>query len=146
VRPERGWKAAAIAAGMTSVLALSGLWQNLERQGAAGPAAHGAAYGDLDTATRGEAEGVKAFPKSAGFAGIVLHPSAADTFRSHTFRVSDASGRVVVPESDLPRDKDNFYLVVVDLRSLPPGAYAIETYGMDGGQRRPLDRFPFTVR
>lgn len=146
-RAERGWKAAAIAAGMTSVLALSGLWLNLERQGAAGPAAYSGAFGDLDTLTRGgETAGIKAFPKSAGFAAITLHPSDADTFRDHTFEVKDPSGKVVVPERALLRDKDNFYLVIVDLRSLPPGTYAIQTYGTDGGRPQPLDRFSFLVR
>jgi predicted anti-sigma-YlaC factor YlaD len=149
-RPERGWRTAAMAAGLTAVIALGGLWtsvQKMERlESSANPSAVSAIYDDLSPATRGEAEAIRTYSRSAGFASLVLHPSSADTAHDHTFRISDPSGKIVVPESPLARNTDNFYNVVVNLKSLPPGAYRIQTYGTDGGQHQPLDQFPFAVQ
>jgi anti-sigma factor RsiW len=159
-RPERGWQAAALAAGLTGLIAIGG-WvtsvrqvRQLERTAgttAAASAAPRSAAGtstlffNLDTATRSEATGPLQVPASAGHATLVLHPGPADTYREHTFRIDDERGKIVAPEARLLRNPEDFYSVDLDLGLLPRGGYTIQTFGTDGGAHIAVDRFPFTV-
>ncbi|HEV7516616.1 MAG TPA: zf-HC2 domain-containing protein [Thermoanaerobaculia bacterium] len=169
-RRERGWQAAALAAGLTGVIAMGGLWTStqrvhqLEAQRASAPVLRGVhtgtsgeaagqqatavstSYYDFSPVTRGESVAARPIPAGAGYATLILHPSAADTAREHTFQIRNGLGRVVQGESALLRNPDNFYSVLLPLQSLPPGDYVIETYGTDGGAHQRLDRFPFTVQ
>jgi hypothetical protein len=163
---QRGWQTAALAAGLTGLIAIGG-WvasvqqvHQLERMAAgggttapvlrggqqAGEAAAGTLLVNLQGATRGEPEGEARIPASAGHATLVLHPSAADTYKQHAFQIRNGKGDAVGPEAPLaPNPEDFFYSVDLDLKLLPPGGYAIQTFGTDGGAHIPVDRFPFTV-
>jgi hypothetical protein len=162
-RPERGWQAAALAAGLTGLIAIGGWVASVQRvhrfessaavlRGSQNPAGSGVAragtstlYFNLETVTRGETAGPPAIPASAGHATLILHPGSADTFKEHTFRIDDEGGKVVAPEARLLRNPDDFYSVDLDLGFLPPGGYTILTFGTDGGAHIAVDRFPFTV-
>ncbi len=164
-RRERGWQAAAIAAGLTGVIALGGLFTSVQkvhrleeslgsvqvlRETGKPSIAVGTALGDLfpagAVARGGDAEGAVTVQKSAGHATLTLHPAAIDPYPEHSFEIRTAAGESLGGEHPLlPRNPDNYYSLDVDLASLPPGNYSIQVFGETGGTHKPLDRFPFTV-
>jgi anti-sigma factor RsiW len=163
---DRGWRAAALAACLTGLVAIGG-WvgtvQQLHRaereprvtRGAQGPAAAAgspiAFNSQLNeisaTVTRdGRAPAPPTFQAGSRHATLILHPRPTDTYREHAAEVLDAGGKVIAASDHLELKTGNYYSVDIDTDRLPPGAYTIQVYGTDGAARKPLDRFPFTIK
>ena len=162
-RRERGWRAAALAAGLTGVIALGGLWTSIEKVHqledslAAVPTLRGPAvkserptavstyHVSFEPVTRGLPEEAPTVPKSARYATLTFVPSSKDIYHEHTFKISDGAGGDVVGESPLRINIENFYSVDLSLDPLAPGNYLVQTYGIDKGAHLPLDSHPFRI-
>ncbi|MEA2693783.1 MAG: putative zinc-finger [Acidobacteriota bacterium] len=166
---ERGWQAAALAAGLTGLVAMGG-WvgtvQQLHRSAAqlasveretprlrggkaqAAPAAGGhsiSAQLSADSVVRGEtlSKPVAISLPKAGEATILLnHP--ADTPGEHAYKILDAQGRTLASGEGLQPSPLHSYLVTFDSKLLPPGPYTIQLSSL-GSAESPTS-FSFIVK
>ena len=164
---ERGWRAAALAACLTGLVAIGG-WvgtvQQLHRvedaepgppRGAQGqaaaagsPIAFNSQLNEISaTVTRnGRAPAPPTFQAGSRHATLILHPRLTDTYREHAAEVLDSGGKVIAASDHLEIKTGNSYLVDIEPNRLRPGAYTIQVYGTDGAARKPLDSFPFKIK
>jgi anti-sigma factor RsiW len=166
---DRGWRAAALAAGLTGLVAIGG-WvgtaQQLHRaeraaeprvlRGAQSPAtatdpliAFNSPLNEIfATVLRDAAAPAPAtLQAGSGRATLLLHPRPTDTYRQHAAEVLDAGRKVIATSgNNLELKTGSYYSVEIDTNRVPAGAYTIQVYGTDGGGRKPLDRFPFTIK
>jgi anti-sigma factor RsiW len=159
VRPERGWQAATLAAGLTGLIAIGG-WvanvrqvQNLEQaaaartpqvQTAAGATAVSGKYVYFEPSTRATSEEVREIRKSDGTAGLTFNPTSRDVYHEHTFKLSRA-GVDLVPETPLKPPNDGVYSVFLQLASLPPGDYVLSIFGTDDRAHVEVDSHRFRL-
>jgi len=158
-RPERGWQAATLAAGLTGLIAIGGWVANvrqvrdLERVAAAGKPAVQAAgapavsgrYVLFEPSTRGVSEEVREIHKSDAYASLTFNPTSRDVYHEHTFQLRNGAGVDVMPESSLRPPNDGVYSVVLLLASLPPGDYVLSIFGTDNGAHVELDSHRFRL-
>jgi anti-sigma factor RsiW len=174
-RRERGWQAAALAAGLTGVIALSGLWTSVQKvhrlEDQIGSTK--TLRGGSQRAGAGERPSAGGPPIAAGTDLADLYPAGGPVARGGaeaTAPIQKGAGHAtlilhpgsadvykqhsfeirdasdrVLASGTRLLDKDRSYAVTVDLTSLSPGPYVIQVFGTDGGAHKPLDRFPFTV-
>jgi anti-sigma factor RsiW len=167
-RRERGWQTAALAAGLTGILAIGG-WvgsvQKLHRmERAESPILRGAPvhmakafgvhpiFGQLspDAVVRGAGAGngvqTVQLPKS-GEVTLLLN-SPTDTTGEHAYRILDAAGKELASGGGLVPSPLQAYQVTVDAKLLPPGRYTIQLYVSSPGAANPagMQSYPFTVQ
>ncbi|HTQ78456.1 MAG TPA: zf-HC2 domain-containing protein [Thermoanaerobaculia bacterium] len=165
-RRERGWQAAALAAGLTSVIAIGGWLRAVEsyrqtpRQGSAVAAAALPPLLSPTTAheitpldTRGQAQPT-VLAVADTRATLVLDPTRGDTFKKHSAELLDSQGRrlgslELASAAAGPAGAGapvEGWSINLEVRRLTPGEYAIQVYGTDGAAPVPTGRYPFTVR
>ncbi|HZF13369.1 MAG TPA: hypothetical protein VFE33_31645 [Thermoanaerobaculia bacterium] len=159
-RPERGWQAATLAAGLTGLIAIGGWVANvrqvrdLERvaaartpavQAAGGALAASGRYVFFEPSTRGLADEVKEVRKSDGYAVLTFNPTSRDVYHEHAFKLRNAAGVDILPESRLGPPHDGAYSVVLPLAALPPGDYVLSIFGADPGAHVELDSHRFRL-
>lgn len=171
-RRERGWQAAAMAAGLTSLVAIGGWIQQaqqtarLDSQKAVGSVAQRepgpatpatSATSAIDQAVsaraieippaaveRGGVSTVK-IPAGTGQVVLLLSPVPKDTAETHSFSLLDTSG-VVRASSALELSSPlDVFTVILDHKRLPHGDYTLEIYGGQGNSRTRLESIRVTV-
>jgi len=165
---ERGWRAAALAAGLTGLVAI-GSWvgtvqqlHRVEREAeqqvtrgaqvpaaaAGSPIAFNSPFAEISVTVTRDAKppAPPTFQAGSGHATLILNPRPTDTYREHAAEVLDAGGKVIAATRNLDLQTGNSYSVDIDLARLPPGDYTIQVYGTDGAGRKPLDSFPFKIK
>lgn len=156
LRRERNWQAAALAAGLTSLVAIGG-WMQSSQQHRGGQemasASHPAAQVNTAVAQllQGETRSIERhsvkLPKE-GMATIVLS-LRSDTHQKHVYDLRDARDqRIILHDVDLPGgggDLNRVYFVTFDHALLRPGDYVIQVYGTDNGAHVPSAPIPFSI-
>jgi anti-sigma factor RsiW len=158
-RRERGWRAAALAAGLTALLAGGGWIASLEQSRhlaqqvaelqtgetrTAGAASVGTAVAELSPVgvMRGQEPAAKAIqlPKT-GLATVTLYPRPATIRSVRTYEILDAQGGVLARGTLAPSPLPFYALNLPG--ALRPGEYAVQLYD---AAHTPLDRFLLPVQ
>jgi hypothetical protein len=97
-----------------------------------------------DDPTRGEE--VIHTPQGGGFLSLALHLDASpiEIYEAEVRPASETGGRPLWTIKGLKRSAED--RLTFDLREpLPPGAYQIELFGLQGSDRRPVDKYLFRI-
>ena len=173
-RRDRGWRAAALAAGLTGLVAIGGWVSSVQqlhqmektaaapvlRGGHVGGTANGALatfrpiFASLspdavvrDGGSPGNAVQRVKLPKS-GEVTLLLN-SPTDTSGEHAYKILDSAGREIARGRGLAPSPLQAYQVTVDASLLPPpGPYTIQLYvpAAGGASTEGIQSFPFTVQ
>ena len=74
-------------------------------------------------------------PKGAASLMLILNITGESSFREYGLEIKDRAGAVRFDGKGLRRSAENTFTVSVPRAMLPPGAYRIAIYGLDGGRR-----------
>jgi hypothetical protein len=130
---------------------LAALRQELARAGAAAPQVNTQVadlYAPGSDVLRGEAGQVRTFrlPPGTGGLTLILHPAgdAPSRFREHAFELRDAAGKRWLGARGLVQHPEDLAFTL-NLPRLPPGAYTLDLYGLDGERRERVVGYEFRI-
>ncbi|HSN87276.1 MAG TPA: hypothetical protein VL025_10990, partial [Thermoanaerobaculia bacterium] len=167
-REPRSWRAAALAAGLTGLMAAGGWFQSsrevrrlndelaqAERPAPSAPSTPPApdAGERIALNTWNEVIGSDVLRSSDEvvlpsdtYASPLLEAGKGDTPPEREIEILDEEGKPVLSGSGLLRNPDGYYTFTIFPHTLKPGRYTLQLYSTEGGKRTPRETYRIRVQ
>jgi anti-sigma factor RsiW len=162
---NRGWRAAALAASLAGLVAVSG-WvysardarQLADRLAAQPPAGNSQiAQAGAQAVTflnvspdqaveRGKAREVTKLPAAASPPVLALVTSGTGIYDEYQIEIRDGRGALAATVRGIQKDPNGFYPVLLPRGTLRPGTYTLQVFGVAGSRREPLETYTVEER